>query len=82
MLGKPVFVLGGIFYDQCFGAKRIESFQQLKRELQKEFYEIPNKQTTIEYAAKMISLFHKGCPSPCYQGGSTLDEIVNAIENL
>ena len=82
MLGKPAFVLGGIFYDQCSGVVRISSFRQLKKEIQKEQYVVPCKNDVINYAAKMISLFKKGCPSPASNGESTIKEFVKAMEEL
>lgn len=82
MLGKPAFVIGKIFYDQCPGVIRIESFRQLKKEIQKDQYLVPDRNAVIEYAAKMISLFHSGCPSPCYKGGSTIAEFTKEIEKL
>ena len=82
MFGKPAFVLGGIFYDQCPGVVRINGFRQLKEEIRKENYIKPCKQDVVEYAAKMISLFRKGCPSPAYNGESTIQEFVKAMEEL
>lgn len=82
MFGKPAFVIGKIFYDQCSGVIRINSFRQLKKEIQKDYYLIPNRNEVIEYAAKMISQFHVGCPSPCYNGESTITEFTKEIEKL
>ncbi len=82
MFGKPAFVFGGIFYDQCSGVVRISSFRQLKEEIQKEQYVVPCKDDVINYAAKMISLFREGCPSPVYNGESTIKEFVKAMEEL
>ena len=82
MFGKPAFVLGSIFYDQCSGVVQISSFRQLKKELQKEQYVVPCKNDVIIYAAKMISLFKKGCPTPVYNGGNTIRDFVKAMEEL
>lgn len=81
MLGKPAFVIGQIFYDQCNGVKRVDSFKQLKYELRKDVYEKPNHSSVIEYVAKMISLLHEGCPSPIYKS-NTINAFVRAIENF
>lgn len=82
ILGKPAFVIGKIFYDQCKGVIRIDSFEQLKQELRKDEYCLPNYDTTVDYAAKMISQYHKGCPSPCYERESTISAFTKAIEEL
>ena len=55
---------------------------ELKEEIRKENYIKPCKQDVVEYAAKMISLFRKGCPSPAYNGESTIQEFVKAMEEL
>lgn len=82
ILGKPAFVIGRIFFDQCSGAIRIESFRQLKKEIQKDHYFVPNRSAVIEYVAKMISQFHSGCPTPCYKERSTIAEFTKEIERL
>lgn len=82
MLGKPAFVIGGIFYDQCSGVTRISSFRQLKEEIQNETYSLPDRNAVIKYAAKMISLFRNGCPSPCYKGCSTIEAFTKEMEKL
>jgi len=81
VLGKPVFVLGEIFFDQCNGVKRIESFRQLKDELRKEEYVLPNKDQIETFAAQMISQFHKGCPSPM-SSEKGLNHYVSEIEKI
>lgn len=78
---KPVFVLGRIFFDQCPGAIRIDSLKQLKSELRKEFYTLPLSEDVKVFAAKMISLFHKGCPTPSYKE-NTISDFVKEMEKL
>ncbi|MEI6555027.1 MAG: hypothetical protein WCL70_05535 [Paludibacter sp.] len=84
IFGKPVFVLGKIFYDQCTGVIKIESYNQLKEEIRKEEYVYPIKEEVILFIAKMISIFHKGCPTPdakCDLHQNAFDYFV-AIEEL
>lgn len=81
IMGKPSFVLGKIFYDQCLGVVRIESFKQLKKELRMLEYPKPNVETTKDYAAKMISMFKNGCPSPMFSA-NTSELFIKAIEDL
>lgn len=64
IFGKPIFVLGKIFYDQCPGVSRIESFAHLKEEIRKNEYILPIKEDVIIFIARMISIFHKGSPTP------------------
>ena len=78
---KPVFVLGRIFFDQCPGAIRIDNLKQLKRELNKEVYTLPNVEDVKLFAAKMISLFHRGCPTPTYKDNTIVD-FVTEMEKL
>lgn len=80
MLGVPVFVLGKIFYDQCHGATRISGLKELKMELQKAEYTKPNTSETLSFAAKMVSLFHKGCPGPGHV--ETIVDYCSEIEQL
>lgn len=80
VLGKPVFVFGKIFYDQCPGVIRISNYKELKTSLQKEEYVIPNPMDVLLFAAKMVSLFQKGCPSMSYK--DTINDFVHAVEKL
>ena len=81
IFGKPVFVLGRIFFDQCPGATRIESIKHLKEELHKDSYTVPESEDITLFAAKMISLFHSGCPTPTYKD-NTIKEFVGEREKL
>lgn len=60
IFGKPVFVLGKIFYDQCPGVKKIENFTHLKEEIRKDEYIYPNEPDVIMFIARMISILNKG----------------------
>lgn len=63
ILGKPVFVLGKIFFDQCPGVTRIDNIVHFKNEIRKKSYSIPDKEAVLSFTAKMISKFQKGSPS-------------------
>ena len=76
---KPVFVLGRIYFDQCPGALRIDNLKQLKRELCKESYTSPNIEEVKMFAAKMISIMRKGCPTPSFKE-NTIDDFVKEME--
>jgi len=64
LFGKPVFVLGKIFYDQCPGVTKIESIKHLKEEIRKDEYLYPQKEDVLNFIAAMISIFNKGCATP------------------
>ena len=81
ILEKPAFVIGRIFFDQCPGALRIDNLKQLKRELCRESYTSPNIEDVTLFAARMISLMHKGCPTPKYKD-NTIDDFVKEMEKL
>lgn len=81
VLEKPVFILGRIYFDQCPGAIRLDNLKQLKRELNKESYTPPNIEEVKLFAAKMVSLFHKGCPTPSYKD-NTIEDFVKEVEKL
>lgn len=81
VMGKPAFVLGKIFYDQCLGAIRIESLKQLKNGLSKDCYEKPDRESTRLFAARMISIYKKGRPSPYFKG-TTIKDFVKEMEKL
>ena len=78
---KPVFVIGRIFFDQCPGATRIDSIKHLKKELNKDSYIAPRLEDVKLFAAKMISQFHDGCPTPTYKN-NTIKEFVKQMEKL
>lgn len=71
--GKPVFVLGTIFFDQCPGAKKINNYYHLKEQIRREYYELPEKEKVIDFIARMMSVLHFGYPSPYFKG----DFIIN-----
>lgn len=74
--GKPTFVLGKIFFDQCEGVIKIDNINQLKTEIRKDEYIYPNREDVIIFIAKMISIFHKGCPTP-----DAKEDIIKNVNN-
>jgi len=80
LLGKAVFVLGKIFYDQCPGAVRIKDFKELKERL-REDYIVPSPEAIKLFAAKMISLFQHGCPTPIVKDPG-IEDYIKSMEVL
>lgn len=78
---KPVLVLGKIFFDQCPGAIRVKSISDLKDTLRKADYGNVSDNDIRLFVAKMISLFHTGCPSPTVKDAG-IDDYIHAVEEL
>lgn len=82
ILGKPAFVLGKIFFDQCPGVTRIDSLKQLKTELRKDTYPTPDIEKVRLFTAKIVAISHKGCPTQLYNNEYTTDLFIKAVEQL
>ena len=82
--GKPVFVLGTIFFDQCPGAKKISNYFHLKEQVRKENYEFPDKKKIIDFIARMYSILNEGYPSPYFKGNwdKNINDYTRAIEKV
>lgn len=78
---KPVFVMGKIFFDQCPGAIRVDSISELKMYLREANYPIVSDDDIRLFVARMISLFHPGCPTPSVTD-SGIKEYVLAMETI
>lgn len=80
--GKPVFVLGRVFYNQCPGASKISSFDDLREQLHANEYPKPSKQDITRFIAQMIHYTQPGNPfmhSTVFQK-ENIASIVAAIE--
>lgn len=75
ILGKPVFVLGKIFFDQCYGVTKINDFKQLKEEIRSINYHCPEKEKTLHFIASMITIFHNASPTPY-----AVEDIIQNVE--
>jgi hypothetical protein len=64
IMGKPVFVLGKVFYDKCPGINYIESFSQLRELLHNDSYAIPDNNEVVHFLAQMINYTCSGNPFP------------------
>lgn len=81
LLKKPALVLGKIYYDQCPGAIRINDFKELKNKLRTSSFSILHEDEIKLFVARMISIFHSGCPSPSAPDTGIYD-YVKAMEKL
>lgn len=80
IIGKPVFVLGTIFFDQCSEVVKIPTLSDLKKYLREE-YRQPNPDKVRLFAAQFASQFKKGCPTPCAID-TGLSNYVHEMENI
>ncbi len=82
ILGKPVYLLGKMFYDRHPYVNKFRSFEDLKSDLLSGNYKYPTSESNIDYIAKMLEISHKGMPFPCDDLYKTdnIKNIVSAIE--
>lgn len=82
ILGKPVFVLGKMFYDQYPYINRFSSFEKLRHDIHHDNYIYPQKEATIYYVAKILEFSYKGKPFPCESlyNKDNINDILYAIE--
>ncbi len=64
ILGKPVFVLGKVFYNQCPGVHKIQSYEELRQKLRAASYSMPSVEKVKYFVAQMIHHANAGNPYP------------------
>jgi len=64
MQGKPVAVLGKVFYDSYQFINKVDNFDKLRQLIRSEKYVYPQKEATIDFIAKMYKFSKKGNPYP------------------
>jgi hypothetical protein len=66
ILGKPVYILGQIFYDNLKGVNKINSFDNLKEVLQKSHGENTiSREDITQFVAAIVENCYLGNPLPC-----------------
>lgn len=83
ILGKPVVVIGKVFYDKYPFINNFVSFEELKNIIKNKSYAIPDDEATIEYVANFYEYCKDGNPYPhanLYEDRN-VDYIREAIEN-
>ncbi len=82
ILGKPVYLLGKMFYDKYPFINQFTSFENLRAEIRNKNYKCPNRETVITYIAQLLEISYKGMPFPCENlyNPENLRNIVSAIE--
>lgn len=83
ILGKPVFLLGKMFYDKYPYINKFESFAKLREDIKNNSFLYPNQETTIQYIARLLEISYQGIPFPCENLYKTenINQIRFAIEN-
>lgn len=82
ILGKPVFLLGKMFYDKYPYINRFTSFEKLKDDIRNNNYLYPELEATIDYIAKILEHSYKGMPFQCkfLYNEDNIKNIIHAIE--
>lgn len=82
LLGKPVFVLGKVFYDKYKNINKFDGFEKLRDSILKESYLYPEYEETLRFISLFWDYCEYGNPYPhknLYQT-TNLNHIVNSIE--
>lgn len=80
--GKPVFLLGEMFYDKYENTNRFNSFEHLRESIRSKNYKIPDIPTLTDYTAKLFERSFKGVFWPCdiLYSDENIKNIISAIE--
>lgn len=64
ILGKPVFLLGKMFYDKHPQINKISTFYDLRSSIRNKDYVLPKDSATLKYIANLIDFSFPGIPFP------------------
>ena len=82
LLGKPVVVIGKVFYDKYPLVNKFINFEQLRENIRKNNFLIPEKNTTIKFTAQFYNYCKNGNPYPHKDlyNVNNIRKIIKAIE--
>jgi hypothetical protein len=82
ILGKPVVVMGKVFYDNYPKVNRFCDFESLKIMIHNKQYQIPQKEETLKFIAQIWNYCQEGNPYPYPElyGKENITRIVRSIE--
>ena len=82
ILGKPVFLLGKMFYDSHPQINRFESFEKLRERIRNEDYLYPEEHETIKFISKLLERSYRGKPfrDKDLFSDENINNIITAIE--
>lgn len=82
ILGKPVYLLGEMFYDKYPFVNKLESWEKLRDSIRNSTYLYPTEESIIKYIAQLLEISYEGYPFP---GGdlysdNNIKKIISSIE--
>jgi hypothetical protein len=82
ILGKPVFILGNMFYQSYPYINRFVSFEDLRRRIREHEFIYPKEEATTKFIAQLFEISYKGMPFPGtdFLKKENTQNIVSAIE--
>jgi len=82
ILGKPVIVIGKVFYDKYPEINIFSDFENLKTMIHNKQYQIPQKEDTLRFIAQVWNYCQEGNPYPHTElyNPENIKRIVNSIE--
>jgi Capsule polysaccharide biosynthesis protein len=83
ILGKPVVLMGKMFYDKHPNVNLFQGFEALRHSIRTDNFKIPDDEQTIKYMSHIIEYSHFGTPflSDNLYKKDNLDLIIKAIEH-
>jgi hypothetical protein len=83
ILGKPVYLLGKMFYDKYPYINKFVDFEILRNEIRDKSYRTPDPDSLEKYIAQLIEISYEGKPFPCSElyEESNISNIIFAIEH-
>lgn len=83
ILGKPVYLLGKMFYDKHPQVNKFTSWEELRSAIRNKKYKHPEKQSTIKYIAQLIEISYEGYPFPGQDlyADNNIKKIIYSIES-
>lgn len=82
ILGKPVYVIGNMFYKSYPFVNRFESFEVLRNQIRKDAFIYPEETATINFIARLFENSYKGFPFPGddLYSKENIENIVSSLE--
>jgi capsule polysaccharide export protein KpsC/LpsZ len=82
ILGKPVVVIGKVFYDKYPKINRFSDFENLKIMIHTKQYQFPQKDETLKFIAQVWNYCQEGnpYPNPELYNQENIRRIVHSIE--
>lgn len=81
--GKPVFLIGKMFYDKHPDINHFTNFEELRSSIRQDNFKYPDSQNTIKYMAQLLDYSYPGYPFPSdyLYRQENIELIIKAIES-